>query len=250
MPDHLLGKDALERREAAREAVDTAVQAGVSRAELERYGQSAKGMRIDLGVLRPPSGSTGRRRAYEVKTTAFCASHYRVREHTGGLTWADFRAREAVREREKQAAHIDSGLFRGTKPAPMATALEHLGGVEALVLGGCCELNSTAQALITEIGTQLGHLAAANLGDGLGECVALEIHRLRQRVATRIWSSYQDHVSARTQYANPTPDTRRQHTREAIRTAEEREQAAQLAVQRHTNELYMLRQGRPATLGV
>ena len=114
----------------------------------------------------------------------------------------------------------------------------------------CCELNSTAQALITEIGTQLGHLAAANLGDGLGECVALEIHRLRQRVATRIWSSYQDHVSARTQYANPTPDTRRQHTREAIRTAEEREQAAQLAVQRHTNELYMLRQGRPATLGV
>ena len=39
-----------------------------SRAELERYGQSAKGMRIDLGVLRPPSGSTGRRRAYEVKT--------------------------------------------------------------------------------------------------------------------------------------------------------------------------------------
>ena len=55
----------------------------------------------------------------------------------------------------------------------MATALEHLGGVEALVLGGCCELNSTAQALITEIGTQLGHLAAANLGDGLGECVAL-----------------------------------------------------------------------------
>ena len=57
----------------------------------------------------------------------------------------------------------------------MATALEHLGGVEALVLGGCCELNSTAQALITEIGTQRGHLAAANLGDGSGECVALEI---------------------------------------------------------------------------
>ncbi len=125
----------------------------------------------------------GSQRQGPVKTTAFCASHDRVREHTGGLTWADFRAREAVREREKQAAHIDSGLFRGTKPAPMATALEHLGGVEALVLGGCCELNSTAQALITEIGTQLGHLAAANLGDGLGECVALEIHQLRQQAA-------------------------------------------------------------------
>ena len=99
-------------------------------------------MRIDLGVLRPPDGGVDRRRAYEVKTTSFCASHYRVREHTGGLTWADFRARDAVRERERQAAHIDTGLFRGSQPAPMATALAHLGGVEALVLGGCCELNA------------------------------------------------------------------------------------------------------------
>ena len=91
----------------------------------------------------------------------------------------------------------------------MATALEHLGGVEALVLGGCCELNSTAHALITGIGTQLGHLMATESGDGPSECVALEIHRLRQRVATRIWSSYQDHIITRTQYADPSPDTRR-----------------------------------------
>ena len=120
VPDRRLGKDALERREAARKAIEAATRAGTSRAELERYGQSAKGMRIDLGVLRPPSGSTSRRRAYEVKTTAFCASHYQVREHTGGLTWADFRARETVRERGKQAAHIDVWLFRGIQPAPMA----------------------------------------------------------------------------------------------------------------------------------
>ena len=122
-----------------------------------------------------------------------------MREHTGGLTWADFRARGAVRERERQAAHIDTGLFRGSQPAPMATALAHLGGVEALVLGGCCELNSTAHTLITEIGTQLGRLAAEDLGDGLGECIALELHRLRQRVAVRVWSSYQDHATRLTQ---------------------------------------------------
>ena len=87
------------------------------------------------------------------------------------------------------------------QPAPMATALAHLGGVEALVLGGCCELkkNSTAHTLITEIGTQLGRLAAEDLGDGLGECIALELHRLRQRVAVKVWSSYQDHIVARTQ---------------------------------------------------
>ena len=159
-------------------------------------------------------------------------------------------AREAVRECGKQAAHIDEGLFRGIQPAPMATALAHLGGVEALVLGGCCELNSTAHGLVVEIGTQLGQLMATDSGNGPSECVALEIHRLRQRVAARIWSSYQDHINARTQYADPSTDTRRQHTRDAIRTLEEREQAAQLAVQKHTNQLYMHRQGRPSTHGV
>ena len=94
--------------------------------------------------------------------------------------------------------------------------------------------------------TQLGRLAAEDLGDGLGECIALELHRLRQRVAVKVWSSYQDHIVARTQYADPTPDTRRQHTRDAIRAAEERE----LAAQRHVNERYMHRQGRPMVLGV
>ena len=59
----------------ARAAVDTALRAGASHAELQRYGQSAKGMRIDLGVLRPPDGGVDRRRAYEVKTTSCCASH-------------------------------------------------------------------------------------------------------------------------------------------------------------------------------
>ena len=59
------------------------------------------------------------------------------------------------------------------------------------------------------------------------------------------WSDA-DPIVARTQYADPTPDTRRQHTRDAIRTAEERE----LAAQRHVNEHYMHRQGRPMVLGV
>ena len=113
-------------------------------------------------------------------------------------------------------------------------------------------MNSTQRrtAWSLEIGTQLGHLMATDSGNGPSECVALEIHRLRQRVAARIWSSYQDHTNARTQYADPSTDTRRQHTRDAIRTLEEREQAAQLAVQKHTNQLYMHRQGRPSTHGV
>ena len=50
-------------------------------------------------------------RLYEVKTTSFCASRYRVRCPEGGLTWADKRACDAVKERDDQAAVLDNGLF-------------------------------------------------------------------------------------------------------------------------------------------
>ena len=45
VPDGLLSKDALELRVSARAAVDVALRAGASHAELQRYGQAAKGMR-------------------------------------------------------------------------------------------------------------------------------------------------------------------------------------------------------------
>ena len=41
----------------------------------------------------------------------------------------------------------------------METALGGL-GVEAIIVGGCCELNTSAHGLIVEIGTQLGIRAA------------------------------------------------------------------------------------------
>ena len=41
VPDGLLSKDALELRASARAAVDTALRAGASHAELQRYGRSA-----------------------------------------------------------------------------------------------------------------------------------------------------------------------------------------------------------------
>ena len=42
------------------------------------------------------------------------------------------------------------------QPPPMATVMEKLGGVRALVVGGCCELNTTAHELIVEIGSEMG----------------------------------------------------------------------------------------------
>ena len=37
---------------------------------------------------------------------------------------------------------------------PMASALEGTGGVRALVVGGCCELNTTAHELLVDIGRE------------------------------------------------------------------------------------------------
>ena len=55
----------------------------------------------------------------------------------------------------------------------METALGGL-GVEAIVVGGCCELNTTAHGLIIDIGTQLGIRAATAPGEDVNQCVALE----------------------------------------------------------------------------
>ena len=70
---------------------------------------------------------------YEVKTMAFCKSRYHTRCHAHGRSWADVRAQAAVKERHDQGAELDEGLFRGVQPPPMATVMEKLGGVRALV---------------------------------------------------------------------------------------------------------------------
>ena len=103
---------------------------------------------------------------------AFGKANYRVRAHNGGRSWADHRARLAVQERADQAAALDEGLFRGAPDRPMASALEGAGGVRALVVGGCCELNTAAHELLADFGSQAGAYNAAESGEGLTECIA------------------------------------------------------------------------------
>ena len=221
-----------------------AQRAGCGAAMLRKYGKTAKGMRVDLGL----EGPEGRRamRLYEVKTISFCASRYRVRCPEGGLTWADKRACEAVKERDGQAAVLDNGLFRGTNSTPMATALRKQGGVTALVVGGCCELNADAHRLLAEIGALRGRQAARESGEGERACGALELLQLRQRMSVRIWSSYQRYICARVQYADPTHDTQRQHAHHAEVAAAKQE----LQAQRHINQAHMHRVGGPTVWGV
>ena len=201
-------------------------------------------MRADLGLRRPRGADD--EVVYEVKTMAFSKSSYRVRAHNGGRSWADHRARLAVRERADQAAKLDEGLFRGAPDRPMASALEGKGGVRALVVGGCCELNTTAHELLVDIGSEIGAYNAAESGESLAECIALDIHRVRQRLAVQIWRDYQDHLNARIRFADPDEDDKRRHEEEARVDTEEQE----LAARRLFNEAYLQRMGRPQAFGL
>ena len=201
-------------------------------------------MRADLGLRRPRGADD--EVVYEVKTMAFSKSGYRVRAHNGGRSWADHRARQAVQERADQAAKLDEGLFRGAPDRPMASALEGTGGVRALVVGGCCELNTTAHELLVDIGSEIGAYNAAESGECLAECIALEVNRVRQRLAVQIWRDYQDHINARIRFADPDEDDKRRHEEEAQVDVEEQE----LAARRMFNEAYLQRMGRPQAFGL
>ena len=87
----------------------------MTEAELRAHGGSAKGMRIDLGVMRAEGALE--RRVYEFKSMAFCKTRYGTREHRNGCSWADRRAALAIKERTDQARKLDAGLFRGTTSA-------------------------------------------------------------------------------------------------------------------------------------
>ena len=156
------------------------------------------------------------------------------------------RAQAAVKERHDQGAELDEGLFRGVQPPPMATVMAKLGGVRALVVGGCCELNTTAHELLVDIGSEIGAYNAAESGESLAECIALDIHRVRQRLAVQIWRDYQDHLTARIRFADPDEDDKRRHEEEAQVDAEEQE----LAARRMFNEAYLQRMGRPQAFGL
>ena len=180
IPAEELSERAAEEREAAKAVVDAAVRAGADAKALRACRGSALGMRVDLRLHHPAGDSKWR--MYEVKSTAFCKSHYRTRWHACGRSWADWRAKAAVQERYDQAADLDVHLFKGAQPPPMASAIGRFeGGVRALVCGGCCELNTEAHALLVELGEAMGTLSAAESKEDARQCRALEIRGVRQR---------------------------------------------------------------------
>ena len=99
---------------------------------------------------------------------------------------------------------------------------------------------------IVEIGSEMGAYNAAESGEDIRQCTALEINRVRQRLAVQIWRDYQEHITARIRYADPDADAR---TRLAEEMEQEEEEAEQALVRLY-NEAYLQRMGRPQEFGV
>ena len=87
----------------------------------------------------------------------------------------------------------------------------------------------------------MGAYNAAESGEDIRQCTALEINRVRQRLAVQIWRDYQEHITARIRYADPDADAR---TRLAEEMEQEEEEAEQALVRLY-NEAYLQRMGRP-----
>ena len=118
--------------------------------------------------------------------------------------------------------------------------------LDRLLFLRCCELNTTAHELLVDIGSEIGAYNAAESGESLAECIALEVNRVRQRLAVQIWRDYQDHINARIRFADPDEDDKRRHEEEAQVDAEVQE----LAARRLFNEAYLQRMGRPQAFGL
>ena len=110
----------------------------------------------------------------------------------------------------------------------------------------CGGLGADWHELLVDIGSEIGAYNAAESGESLTECIALEVNRVRQRLAVQIWRDYQDHINARIRFADPDEDDKRRHEEEARVDAEEQE----LAARRLFNEAYLQRMGRPQAFGL
>ena len=101
--------------------------------------------------------------------------------------------------------------------------------------------------LVVEIGSEMGAYNAAESGEDIRQCTALEVsNRVRQRLAVQIWRDYQEHINARIRYLDPDADARTRMAEEIEHEDEEAEQA----LMRLYNEAYLQRMGRPQEFGV
>ena len=94
----------------------------------------------------------------EAKTAALCPSNYGTRFTANGdidiRGWK--RAHKAVVERDEAAKKLDDVVFPNVQPPPMATQLQNLGRVSAVVVGAFCEHNDQVHSLVNLLAAKAG----------------------------------------------------------------------------------------------
>jgi len=216
---------------AAAAATRQAVDAGLSAARVEHAITHMRGIRPDIVANDTMNASA--RMLLEAKTAALCPSNYGTRFAANGDTWMEARARKAVVERDMAAKKLDDVVFPNVQPPPMATQLQNLGGVSAIVVGAFCEHNDQVHSLVNLLAAKAGPGAETETGLDNKSAVAFEKHRIRLRMAAGAWRDYHESIHARLPFVHScTADAAVQ---EDLRRADERqERAARNLVQSFT----------------
>ena len=131
------------------------------------------------------------------------------------------------------AKKLDDVVFPNVQPPPMATQLQNLGGVSAIVVGAFCEHNDQVHSLVNLLAAKAGPGAETETGLDNKSAVAFEKHRIRLRMAAGAWRDYHESIHARLPFVHScTADAAVQ---EDLRRADERqERAARNLVQSFT----------------
>jgi hypothetical protein len=91
--------------------------------------------------------------------------------------WKRAHVSKAVVERDVAAKKLDDVAFpNNVQPPPMATQLQNLGGVSAIVVGAFCEHNDQVHSLMNLLAAKAGPGAEADTGLDNKSAVAFEKH--------------------------------------------------------------------------
>jgi hypothetical protein len=182
---------------AAATATRHAVDAGLSAARVEHAITHMRGIRPDIVANDTTNASA--RMLLETKTAALCPSNYGTRFATNGDTWMEARAQGSGGAGHGGQKARRRGVFPNVQPPPMATQLQNLSGVSAIVVGASCEHNDQVHSLVDLLATAKAEPGAeTETGLDNKSAVAFEKHRIRLRMAAGAWHGMAWHGASTT----------------------------------------------------
>ena len=123
-----------------------------------------------------------------------------------GLTAAERRAREEVRDRWKAVDGIDGVQHAHVQPPPLRARIEGFGGIRVVTVGGFCEFNNTVHEFVDKAARAIADTQRRRGGGGSRkERVGAIKLRLRRTLAVGAWADLHRAARARMQVIDPSP---------------------------------------------